>query len=44
MKISGKENKRAKQFISKNAEILIEYYLQGKQIDTDDFLDSLQKV
>jgi hypothetical protein len=44
MKITKKEEKKVKQFIAKNAEKLKEYYLQGKEIRTQDFLDSLQKV
>ena len=44
MKITKKENKKVKQFIAKNSKALIDYYLQGKGIRTQDFLDSLKKI
>lgn len=44
LNISKKEIEDIKKFISKNAEILIEYYSQGKFLDTDVFLDSLKKI
>ena len=44
MKISIKELEKVKKFISKNWKVLYDYYLQGEEIDTDDFMDSLKAI
>jgi len=44
MKLLVKELNKVKLFISKNYKVLIDYYLQGDVIDTDDFMDSLKKI
>lgn len=44
LKLSKKEIEQVKEFISKNSELLNDYYLQGEFLDTDDFLDNIKKI